>query len=62
MNTVYVSDEMYEDVVSIAAPIKDYTGKVIASVSTIGPRNRIHEGDNSALYRGAYQNGKSHFI
>ena len=37
-------DEMYEDVVSIAAPIKDYTGKVIASVSTIGPRNRIHEG------------------
>ena len=26
-------DEMHDDVVSIAAPIKDYTGKVIASVS-----------------------------
>lgn len=37
-------DEMYEDVISIAAPIKDYTGKVIASVSIAAPRSRA--GDN----------------
>lgn len=36
-------DEMYEDVVSIAAPIMDYTGKVIAAVSTAGPKSRIKE-------------------
>ena len=34
-------DEMYEDVVSIAAPIKDYTGKAIASVSVAAPRIRF---------------------
>ena len=34
-------DEMHDDVVSIAAPIKDYAGKVIASVSIAGPRDRI---------------------
>ncbi|WP_338450008.1 IclR family transcriptional regulator [Niallia oryzisoli] len=36
-------DEMHEDVVSIAAPIKNYTGKVIASVSVSAPRLRIGE-------------------
>jgi IclR family KDG regulon transcriptional repressor len=36
-------DEMYEDVVSIAAPIKDYTGKAIASVSVAAPRIRIED-------------------
>jgi IclR family transcriptional regulator, KDG regulon repressor len=36
-------DEMHEDVISIAAPIMDYTGNVIASVSVIGPRQRIPE-------------------
>ncbi|MCQ6274154.1 IclR family transcriptional regulator [Bacillus sp. V3B] len=36
-------DEMHDDVVSIASPIKDYTGKVTASVSIAGPRQRIHE-------------------
>ncbi|WP_428912443.1 IclR family transcriptional regulator [Niallia sp. Krafla_26] len=34
-------NEMNEDVVSIAAPIKDYLGNVIASVSIAGPRHRI---------------------
>lgn len=34
-------NEMHEDVVSIAAPIKDYTGKVISAVSVIGSRKRI---------------------
>jgi len=34
-------NEMYEDVVSIAAPIKNYTGKVIASVSVSAPGQRI---------------------
>jgi DNA-binding IclR family transcriptional regulator len=36
-------DEMHEDVVSIAAPIKDYTGKVIAAVTTAAPKQRIPE-------------------
>ena len=36
-------NEMNEDVVSIAAPIKDYMGNVIASVSIAGPRNRIDD-------------------
>jgi IclR family KDG regulon transcriptional repressor len=36
-------DEMYEDVISIAAPIKDYNGSVIASVSMAAPRHRINE-------------------
>lgn len=35
-------DEMHEDVVSIAAPIRDYTGQVIAAVSVAGPRQRIN--------------------
>lgn len=34
-------DEMHEDVVSIAAPIKDYTEKVVAAVSVVGPKQRI---------------------
>lgn len=36
-------DEMYDDVISIASPIKDYMGKVIAAVSTTGPKHRIHK-------------------
>lgn len=36
-------DEMHEDVVSIGAPVKDYTGRVVASVSVVGPRQRIGE-------------------
>lgn len=36
-------DELHEDVVSIAAPIRDYTGNVIAAVSIAGPAQRITE-------------------
>ncbi len=37
-------DEMHDDVVSIAAPIRDYTGQVVAAVSVVGPGQRItHE-------------------
>lgn len=34
-------EELHEDVVSIAAPIRDYTGEVIAAVSVVGPCERI---------------------
>ncbi|WP_223882034.1 IclR family transcriptional regulator [Niallia endozanthoxylica] len=36
-------DEMHEDVIAIAAPIKDYTGKIIASVSVAAPKLRMGE-------------------
>lgn len=36
-------DEMHDDVVSIASPIRDYTGRVTASVSIAAPRQRIDE-------------------
>lgn len=36
-------DEMHDDVVSIAAPIRDYTGRVTASVSIAAPKQRIDE-------------------
>jgi DNA-binding IclR family transcriptional regulator len=32
---------MHEDVISIAAPIRDYTGEVTAAVSIVGTRQRI---------------------
>ncbi len=34
-------EELHEDVVSIAAPIRDYTGEVISAVSVVGPLQRI---------------------
>jgi len=34
-------DELHEDVVCIAVPVRDYTGEVAASVSVAGPRARI---------------------
>ncbi len=36
-------DELHEDVVSIAAPIRDYTGDVVSAVSIAGPRQRISD-------------------
>ena len=36
-------DEMHDDVVSIAAPIRDYTGRVTASISIAAPKQRIDE-------------------
>jgi len=34
-------DEMHENSISIAAPIRDYTDQVITAVSLIGPRHRM---------------------
>ncbi|WP_141334468.1 IclR family transcriptional regulator [Paenibacillus sp. tmac-D7] len=37
----YSDCEFLQDVVSFAAPIRDYTGKVIAAISLVGPKHRI---------------------
>ena len=34
---------MHENVVSIAACVRDYTGDVVAAVSVVGTRERIHD-------------------
>jgi DNA-binding IclR family transcriptional regulator len=34
---------MHENVVSIAAPIRDYTGDVVAAVSIVGTKERIDD-------------------
>lgn len=36
------SEEIFEGVTSIAAPVRDYTGKVIASVNIVGPLQRLN--------------------
>ena len=42
-NTGYATsfDEFFEGVTTIAAPIFDYQGKVIAALSVVGPKQRI---------------------
>lgn len=42
-------DELHEDVVSIGSPIRDYSGDVVASVSVVGPKQRITP-DKIALF------------
>ena len=37
-------DEMHENVVSIAAPVRDYKEEVVAAVSVVGSRVRIQDG------------------
>ena len=39
----YSVEEFSEGVVTIAAPIYDYTGKVISSLSVVGPKQRINQ-------------------
>ena len=39
----YSVEEFSEGVVTIAAPIYDYTGKVIAALSIVGPKQRISQ-------------------
>jgi IclR family transcriptional regulator, KDG regulon repressor len=51
-------DEMYEDVVSIAAPIRDYTGKVIAAVTTAAPKHRISEASIPFITKELVKTGK----
>ena len=41
-------DEMHENVVSIAAPVVDYTDEVVAAVTLVGTRERI---DDSKINR-----------
>ncbi|MEH7116213.1 IclR family transcriptional regulator [Neobacillus vireti] len=36
-------DEMHQNVVSIAAPVRDYTDKVVAAVSVVGTKDRIQD-------------------
>lgn len=42
-------DELHDDIVSIAAPIYDYTGEVVAAISIAGPSQRIKT-DHIPLY------------
>lgn len=42
------SEELLDGVVSVAAPIRDYTGKVVYSVSVTGPEHRMNP-QNPAL-------------
>ena len=36
-------DEMHENVVSIAVPVRDYTEDVVAAVTIVGTRDRIDD-------------------
>lgn len=42
-------DEILEGVTSVAAPIYDYTGKVVAAITVVGPHQRISN-DNIPIY------------
>lgn len=50
--------EYLKDIVSIAAPIKDYTGNVVASVTVVGLAERIHRQDRMMLIRRVQRAGK----
>lgn len=43
MGYAYSVEEFSEGVITIAAPIYDYTGKVIAALSVVGPKQRIQQ-------------------
>ena len=43
----YSIEEFSEGVITIAAPIYDYTGKVIGALSMVGPIQRIQQQKNS---------------
>ncbi|WP_240421320.1 IclR family transcriptional regulator [Paenibacillus periandrae] len=45
----YSECEFLEDVVSFAAPIRNYSKKVIASISLVGPKHRIKQNQLPAL-------------
>ncbi|MFJ8064455.1 IclR family transcriptional regulator [Psychrobacillus sp. NPDC096426] len=40
----YSYEELSEGVISIGTPIFDYTGKIVAALSVVGPKQRIHSG------------------
>lgn len=43
MGYAYSIEEFSEGVITIAAPIYDYTGKIIAALSIVGPKQRIQQ-------------------
>ncbi|MBB6445234.1 IclR family transcriptional regulator [Bacillus benzoevorans] len=43
MGYAYSVEEFSEGVITIAAPIYDYTGRVIAALSVVGPKQRIQQ-------------------
>ena len=45
----YSVEEFSEGVITIAAPIYDYTGKVIAALSVVGPKAKNSAAQNSIL-------------
>ena len=42
-------EELHEGITSIAAPIRDHTGKVLYAISVIGPAHRMNINDNFIL-------------
>jgi len=36
-------DELHEGAVSMAVPVRDFTGEVVAAITVVGPTQRIHE-------------------
>ena len=42
MGHSYSYEELSEGVISIGTPIFDYTGKIVAALSVVGPKQRIH--------------------
>jgi DNA-binding IclR family transcriptional regulator len=44
MGHSYSFEELSEGVISIGTPIFDYTGKIVAALSVVGPKQRIHSG------------------
>lgn len=51
-------DEMHEDVISIAAPIKDYTGEVTAAVSIVGTKERMEMKNIDRMIKALVQTGE----
>jgi len=43
------ANDFLEDVISFGAPIRDYTGRVVAAVSLAGPNHRIQEHQHASI-------------
>ena len=52
------TEEISEGVVSIAAPVKDYTGQVIAAVNIVGPIQRVNDQTIPAHIKRVVEAGK----
>ncbi|GAE26584.1 transcriptional regulator [Halalkalibacter wakoensis JCM 9140] len=51
-------NELHEGIISIAAPVRDFTGDVIASISIVGPLNRMTESRMSLYIDEILKSGK----